>query len=63
MSNFEDTTEDTKNQFLANPENQLLLVGTMTKLDNLIEKTHDEINSGTLIALKKPLQNNNLMIQ
>ena len=62
ISNFEDTIEDIKNRFLANPEHPSFIARTIIELDKLIEKTHDEINSGRLIALKK-FQNNNLITQ
>ena len=52
MSNFEDTTDDIENWFLANPEDVSLLMGLTIDLDNLIEQTHDEINRGRLITLK-----------
>ena len=50
MLNFEDTTDDVENRFLANPEDLSFLLGLKIKLHNFIEQTHDEINRGRLIA-------------
>ena len=50
MSNFEVTAENMENRFLSNPEEVSLLVGLKINTDNLIEKTHDEINRVRLIS-------------
>ena len=63
MSNFEDTTDDIEDNFLANLEEVSLLVGLEIETGNLIEENHYEINRRRLISLKKTLQNNNLMTQ
>ena len=63
MSYFEDTIDGIENWFIANPEEVSLLVGLVIEAENLIEKTLNEINRGMLVALKKPLQNNNLTTQ
>ena len=53
MSNFEETIDDIENRFLAKPEEVSFLVGLIIDADNLIEHTHDEINRGRLVVLKK----------
>ena len=53
MPNFEDTTDDVENRFLANPKDVLLLVVMIIELENLIEQTHDVINREILNSLKK----------
>ena len=63
MSYFEENFEDIENRFLTNHEQVSLLAGLTIEADNLIEQTIDETNRGRLVALKKPLQNNNLIIQ
>ena len=55
MSNFEETIDDIKNRFLANPEEVSFLEGLTTEADNSIEETIDEINLGRSLALKKPI--------
>ena len=61
MSSFKDTIDDIENRFLANPEEVPLIVGLIIEVENIIDQTLDEINRGTLVALK--IQNNNLITQ
>ena len=50
MSNFEETIDDIKNSFLADPKEVSLIVGLTIETDNLIEQPIDEINRRRLVA-------------